>query len=108
MIAPGVMPNWGAASVTEIHVTSLMSWQCSHRDASRFGTHSLATRRPLDLGADVSFQSATKFIGGHSDLLAAVVTVRNNNLPALPRLSVGIENVDDIWLDLDAALKKAT
>ena len=25
MIAPGVMPNWGAASVTEIHVTSLMS-----------------------------------------------------------------------------------
>jgi cystathionine gamma-synthase len=27
--------------------------------------------------------------------------------PALLRLSVGIENVDDIWLDLDAALKKA-
>jgi cystathionine gamma-synthase len=37
-------------------------------------------QRPLDLGADVSFQSATKFIGGHSDLLAGVVTVRNNNL----------------------------
>jgi cystathionine gamma-synthase len=37
-------------------------------------------QRPLDLGADVSFQSATKFVGGHSDLLAGVVTVRNNNL----------------------------
>ena len=37
-------------------------------------------QRPLDLGAHVSFQSATKFIGGHSDLLAGVVTVRNNSL----------------------------
>ena len=37
-------------------------------------------QRPLDLGADVSFQSATKFIGGHSDLLAGLVTVRRNDL----------------------------
>ena len=35
---------------------------------------------PLDLGADLSFQSATKFIGGHSDLLAGVVTVRRDDL----------------------------
>ena len=33
-------------------------------------------QRPLLLGADVSLQSATKFIGGHSDLLCGVVTVR--------------------------------
>jgi cystathionine gamma-synthase len=39
-------------------------------------------QRPLDLGADVSFQSATKFIGGHSDLLAGLVTVRRNDLHA--------------------------
>jgi len=39
-------------------------------------------QRPLDLGADVSFQSATKFIGGHSDLLAGLVTVRRNDLLA--------------------------
>jgi cystathionine gamma-synthase len=37
-------------------------------------------QRPLDLGADLSFQSATKFIGGHSDLLAGVVTVRREDL----------------------------
>ncbi|MGA8893117.1 MAG: PLP-dependent transferase [Anaeromyxobacteraceae bacterium] len=37
-------------------------------------------QRPLDLGADLSFQSATKFIGGHSDLLAGVVTVRRDDL----------------------------
>ena len=44
-------------------------------------------QRPLDLGADVSFQSATKFIGGHSDLLAGLVTVRRNDLLAALRKS---------------------
>ncbi len=39
-------------------------------------------QQPLDLGADISFQSATKFIGGHSDLLAGVVTVRRSDLHA--------------------------
>lgn len=37
-------------------------------------------QRPLDLGADLSFQSATKFIGGHSDLLAGVVTAKRDDL----------------------------
>jgi cystathionine gamma-synthase len=37
-------------------------------------------QRPLALGADVAVQSATKFIGGHSDLLCGVVTVRDANL----------------------------
>ena len=39
-------------------------------------------QRPLALGADAAVQSATKFIGGHSDLLAGVVTVRDANLLA--------------------------
>lgn len=34
-------------------------------------------QRPLALGADVSVQSATKFIGGHSDLLGGIVSVRD-------------------------------
>jgi cystathionine gamma-synthase len=37
-------------------------------------------QRPLALGADVAVQSATKFIGGHSDLLGGVVTVRDTTL----------------------------
>ncbi len=37
-------------------------------------------QRPLDLGADISFQSATKFIGGHSDLLAGILTVRRDDV----------------------------
>jgi cystathionine gamma-synthase len=39
-------------------------------------------QRPLALGADVAVQSLTKFIGGHSDLLGGVVTVRDANLLA--------------------------
>lgn len=37
---------------------------------------------PLALGADAAVQSVTKFIGGHSDLLGGVVTVRDANLLA--------------------------
>lgn len=34
-------------------------------------------QRPLDFGATVAIQSATKFIGGHSDLLAGVATTKD-------------------------------
>jgi cystathionine gamma-synthase len=37
-------------------------------------------QQPLDFGATVSLQSATKFIGGHSDLLAGVATTRDEVL----------------------------
>jgi cystathionine gamma-synthase len=42
-------------------------------------------QRPLALGADVAVQSVTKFIGGHSDLLGGVVTVRDASLLAALR-----------------------
>lgn len=35
-------------------------------------------QRPLDFGATVSLQSATKFIGGHSDLLAGIATTKED------------------------------
>lgn len=38
------------------------------------------TQRPLDYGADVVMHSATKFMGGHSDLLAGVLVVRDDGL----------------------------
>lgn len=37
-------------------------------------------QRPLELGADVSVQSATKYIGGHSDLLCGVASARDAGL----------------------------
>jgi cystathionine gamma-synthase len=42
-------------------------------------------QRPLALGADVAVESVTKFIGGHSDLLGGVVTVRDSALLAALR-----------------------
>ena len=35
---------------------------------------------PLKLGADVVMHSATKFIGGHSDLVAGVLLTNNSSL----------------------------
>lgn len=37
-------------------------------------------QQPLNFGATVSLQSATKFIGGHSDLLAGVATTKDEAL----------------------------
>ena len=37
-------------------------------------------QRPLELGADVVVQSATKYLAGHSDLLAGVITTNDDAL----------------------------
>lgn len=39
-------------------------------------------QRPLDLGADITWQSATKYLGGHSDVLAGVLATRDTELGA--------------------------
>src|SRR5262245_32528254 len=42
-------------------------------------------QRPLAIGADISVQSATKLIGGHSDLLAGVASTHRPALAAALR-----------------------
>ena len=42
-------------------------------------------QRPLELGADVSMLSTTKFVGGHSDLLGGVVTVKDPRMASALR-----------------------
>ena len=37
------------------------------------------TQRPLELGADISFHSATKYLNGHSDITGGVVTVAHKD-----------------------------
>ena len=37
-------------------------------------------QRPLDLGADIVMHSATKFLNGHSDVIAGVLAVRDEDL----------------------------
>jgi cystathionine gamma-synthase len=44
-------------------------------------------QRPLERGADISMHSATKFIGGHSDLLAGILVAHDPDLYASLRRS---------------------
>jgi cystathionine beta-lyase len=37
-------------------------------------------QRPIELGADIVIHSATKYLGGHSDLVAGLVVVKNQSL----------------------------
>lgn len=58
--------------------------ELAHRRGALLGVDStFATpvlTRPLELGADVVMHSATKYIGGHSDLLGGAVAVREREL----------------------------
>ena len=59
-------------------------------------------QRPLDLGADLSWQSATKYLAGHSDLLAGVVTTRDaalhERIEWVRRTVGGVLAPDAAWL----------
>ena len=39
-------------------------------------------QRPIELGIDIVLHSATKFLGGHSDVLAGLAVVANDSLVA--------------------------
>jgi cystathionine beta-lyase/cystathionine gamma-synthase len=58
--------------------------------------------RPLDLGIDISVHSATKFLAGHSDLIAgAVMTKTAEHGKAVKKIQNtcgGILGADDSWL----------
>ena len=61
------------------------------------------TIRPLDLGADLVMQSATKYLNGHSDVVAGVVTARAGDpiledLQNVRKLTGSILHPLDAWL----------
>jgi len=55
--------------------------EIAHRHGALLGVDNTfatpALTRPLELGADIVMHSATKYIGGHSDLLGGVLAVRD-------------------------------
>jgi cystathionine gamma-synthase len=65
-----------------------------------FGTPLL--QRPLDLGADLAWQSATKYLAGHSDVLAGLITTRDSGLRErlvwVRRTIGGVLAPDPAWL----------
>ena len=44
--------------------------------------------RPLDLGIDVSVMAGTKYVGGHSDIMMGLITVRNEDVYKTVRAAV--------------------
>lgn len=60
-------------------------------------------QRPLELGADVSVQAATKYLGGHADILLGVVSANKEAWPRLKRAhgALGLTaGPDDIYSTL--------
>ncbi len=61
-----------------------------------------ALQQPLDLGADIVIHSATKYLGGHSDLIAGLVVTRTEELGAeirfIQNASGAILSPHDSWL----------
>jgi len=60
--------------------------------------------RPLELGCDVTVHSATKYLGGHDDLLAGVAVARDDDLRQrlweTRRLTGAVASADTAWLVL--------
>lgn len=59
-------------------------------------------QNPLDLGADIVLHSATKYIGGHSDVVAGLVVVNNDQLAQdlhfVQNSTGGVLGPQDSWL----------
>jgi cystathionine beta-lyase/cystathionine gamma-synthase len=61
-------------------------------------------QRPLDLGADVVLHSATKYLGGHSDVIGGLVATRSDDLAErlhyLQNAAGAVPSPFDCWLIL--------
>ena len=59
-------------------------------------------QRPLELGADIVLHSATKFLSGHSDVVAGLAVVKNDDLATkvgiIQNAFGSILGVQDCWL----------
>jgi cystathionine gamma-synthase len=60
-------------------------------------------QRPLDLGADISVHSSTKYFGGHSDVTGGAVIARENDeffgrIREVQNLAGGVPSPFDCWL----------
>lgn len=61
------------------------------------------TVRPLDLGADIVFHSATKYLNGHSDVSGGILTCRTQNarwqeIKEVRKLVGGVAGPFEAWL----------
>ena len=93
-------PNW---EVTDIAAAA----EIAHAAGAKLFTDCTGTppcmTRALDLGADISFHSATKYLNGHSDVTAGVLSVRQTGpeweeLTLIRKLAGTVLHSFDAWL----------
>jgi len=97
-------PSNPLLKVTDIHAISQLA---KEKHALTFVDNTFLTpalQKPLTLGADVVLHSATKFLSGHSDVVAGLAVVKDESLArrlAFLQNSFGaILGVQDAWLVL--------
>lgn len=93
-------PNW---EVTDIAAAA----QIAHAAGAKLITDCTGTppclTRALDFGADISFHSATKYLNGHSDVTAGVLSVREtgafwDEIALIRKLQGTVLHSFDAWL----------
>ncbi len=93
-------PNW---EVTDIQAAS----DIAHKASAKLITDCTGTPpnicRALDFGADMSFHSATKYLGGHSDVTAGALSVREvdqswEDIALIRKLQGTVLQSFDAWL----------
>lgn len=80
--------------------------EIAHRHGALLGVDNTfatpASQKPLTLGADIVIHSATKYLGGHSDLIAGLVVAKTKELAEkikfIQNASGGILGPFDSWL----------
>lgn len=73
-------PSNPLLSITDIRAVAQL---CQNRKLTSIIDNTFMSpyfQRPIELGIDISVHSATKFLGGHSDLLAGAIVTRNESL----------------------------
>ncbi|MNW51088.1 Cystathionine beta-lyase MetC [compost metagenome] len=73
-------PSNPTLKVTDIEL--IASWAREHKLLSILDNTFMTPyyQRPIELGVDIVLHSATKFLGGHSDVLAGLAVARNDSL----------------------------
>ncbi len=69
-------PLW---TITDIAATAAISHAAGALVAVDSTVATPVLTRPLELGADIVMHAATKYLNGHSDLIAGVLVTRDNN-----------------------------
>lgn len=100
-IEPIVNPTW---AVIDIQAAAKAAHAAgAHLAVDATCTPALTTR-PLALGADIVAQSATKYLGGHSDVVAGALSTADKNSPRWTRakrlrsLAGGVLGPMEAWL----------